>query len=161
MADRASWALNLNGDGTPLQSVARGAVDLEQSCRMKTRKSREAQTSSKPIARPPQGSVKDKTSDVRATTRLVDSPACQWWKRRHVPGSAHVASWSGPGGSRSTGFGGVQAPRWSNSKPTRTCGRITVISCLTRPTAIRRRHATADPAAYVKRVNARCSLSGA
>ena len=80
MADRVDeWALNyLNAfDGTPLQSVAKGAVDLGTLQDEEEKKAAlEAQTQFKPVLDRLKEALKDKASDVRATTRLVDSPAC-------------------------------------------------------------------------------------
>ena len=80
MADRVDeWALNyLNEfDGTPLQSVAKGAVDLGKLQDDDEKKAaEEAQTQFKPILDKLKDALKDKASDVRATSRLVDSPAC-------------------------------------------------------------------------------------
>ncbi|MDO9259535.1 MAG: molecular chaperone HtpG [Polaromonas sp.] len=80
MTDRVDeWALNyLNEfDGTPLQSVAKGAVDLGKLQDEGEKKAaEEAQTQFKPMLDRLKEALKDKASDVRATTRLVDSPAC-------------------------------------------------------------------------------------
>ena len=80
MTDRVDeWALNyLNDfDGTPLQSVAKGAVDLGQLQDEEEKKAaEEAASSIKPILDKLKESLKDKAQDVRVTTRLVDSPAC-------------------------------------------------------------------------------------
>ena len=80
MADRVDeWALNYlhDFDGTPLQSVAKGAVDLGKLQDEDEKKAaEEAQTQFKPILDKLKEVLKDKASDVRATSRLVDSPAC-------------------------------------------------------------------------------------
>lgn len=80
MADRVDeWALNYlhEFDGTPLQSVAKGAVDLGKLQDEDEKKAaEEAQTHFKPILDKLKEALKDKAKDVRATTRLVDSPAC-------------------------------------------------------------------------------------
>ncbi|MGV8803814.1 MAG: molecular chaperone HtpG [Polaromonas sp.] len=80
MADRVDeWALNYlhDFDGTPLQSVAKGAVDLGKLQDEDEKKAaEEAQTQFKPILDKLKQALKDKASDVRATSRLVDSPAC-------------------------------------------------------------------------------------
>ena len=80
MADRVDeWALNYlhDFDGTPLQSVAKGAVDLGKLQDEDEKKAaEEAQTQFKPILDKLKEALKDKASDVRATSRLVDSPAC-------------------------------------------------------------------------------------
>ena len=80
MADRVDeWALNYlhDFDGTPLQSVAKGAVDLGKLQDDDEKKAaEEAQTQFKPILDKLKEALKDKAGDVRATSRLVDSPAC-------------------------------------------------------------------------------------
>jgi molecular chaperone HtpG len=80
MTDRVDeWALNyLNEfDGTPMQSVAKGAVDLGTLQDDDEKKAAEdAQTQFKPVLDKLKEALKDKAKDVRATTRLVDSAAC-------------------------------------------------------------------------------------
>jgi molecular chaperone HtpG len=80
MTDRVDeWALSyLNEfDGTPLQSVAKGAVDLGKLQDEEEKKAAEAAAETfKPVLEKLKDSLKDKAKDVRVTTRLVDSPAC-------------------------------------------------------------------------------------
>jgi molecular chaperone HtpG len=80
MSDRVDeWALSfLNEfDGTALQSVAKGQVDLGQLQDEEEKKAAEqAETAFKPVLERLKEALKDKATDVRATTRLVDSPAC-------------------------------------------------------------------------------------
>ena len=80
MADRVDeWALNYlhDFDGTPLQSVAKGAVDLGKLQDEDEKKAlEEVQTQFKPVLDKLKEVLKDKAANVRATTRLVDSPAC-------------------------------------------------------------------------------------
>ncbi len=80
MTDRVDeWALNfLNEfDGTPLQSVAKGAVDLGKLQDETEKKAAEdAAESFKPVLAKLKEALKDKAEDVRVTSRLVDSPAC-------------------------------------------------------------------------------------
>ncbi|RZI78208.1 MAG: molecular chaperone HtpG [Variovorax sp.] len=80
MTDRVDeWALNyLNEfDGTPLQSVAKGAVDLGKLQDEEEKKAAEAAAETfKPMLEKLKEALKDKAEDVRVTTRLVDSPAC-------------------------------------------------------------------------------------
>jgi molecular chaperone HtpG len=80
MSDRVDeWALSfLNEfDGTPLQSVAKGAIDLGKLQDEEEKKAAEqAQEQFKPVLERIKEALKDKAADVRATTRLVDSPAC-------------------------------------------------------------------------------------
>jgi molecular chaperone HtpG len=80
MTDRVDeWALSYlrEFDGTPLQSVAKGAVDLGDLQDAEERKAAElAAESFKPVMEKLKEVLKDKADDVRVTTRLVDSPAC-------------------------------------------------------------------------------------
>jgi molecular chaperone HtpG len=80
MSDRVDeWALSfLNEfDGTPMQSVAKGAVDLGKLQDEEEKKAAEqAETEFKPVLDRLKEALKDKATDVRATSRLVDSPAC-------------------------------------------------------------------------------------
>ena len=80
MTDRVDeWALSfLNEfDGTPMQSVAKGAVDLGKLQDEAEKKAAEtAAESFKPTLEKLKEALKDKARDVRVTTRLVDSPAC-------------------------------------------------------------------------------------
>jgi len=80
MSDRVDeWAMSHVQvfDGTPLQSVAKGAVDLGTLQDEEEKKAAEAAAESfKPLLERLKASLKDKAQDVRVTTRLVDSPAC-------------------------------------------------------------------------------------
>jgi molecular chaperone HtpG len=64
-------------EGKPLQSVAKGAVDLGalQDDEEK-RQAEQAADAFKPVLERLKSSLKDRAKDVRVTTRLVDSPAC-------------------------------------------------------------------------------------
>ena len=80
MSDRVDeWALGfLNEfDGTPLQSVAKGAFDLGKLQDEEEKKAAEdAAETFKPLLAKLKEALKDKAEDVRVTSRLVDSPAC-------------------------------------------------------------------------------------
>jgi molecular chaperone HtpG len=80
MTDRVDeWALNYlhDFDGTPLQSVAKGAVDLGKlQDETEKKAAEEAAEAFKPMLAKLKEALKDKAEDVRVTTRLVDSPAC-------------------------------------------------------------------------------------
>jgi len=80
MTDRVDeWALNYlhDFDGTPMQSVAKGAVDLGKLQDEDEKKAaEEAAEAFKPLLAKLKEALKDKAEDVRVTTRLVDSPAC-------------------------------------------------------------------------------------
>jgi molecular chaperone HtpG len=80
MTDRVDeWAMSyLNEfEGTPLQSVAKGQVDLGKlQDEAEKKAAEEAAESFKPVLAKLKEALKDKAQDVRVTTRLVDSPAC-------------------------------------------------------------------------------------
>ncbi|MFT6590480.1 MAG: molecular chaperone HtpG [Rhodoferax sp.] len=80
MTDRVDeWALNYlqDFDSTPLQSVAKGAVDLGNLLDETEKKAaEEAAETFKPLLAKLKEALKDKAQDVRVTTRLVDSAAC-------------------------------------------------------------------------------------
>ncbi|MFD2754834.1 molecular chaperone HtpG [Comamonas terrae] len=80
MTDRVDeWALNYltEFDGTPLQSVAKGAVDLGKlQDEAEKKAAEEAAEAFKPVLAKLKEALKDRAEDVRATSRLVDSPAC-------------------------------------------------------------------------------------
>ena len=80
MTDRVDeWALNYlhEFDGTPMQSVAKGAVDLGKlQDEAEKKAAEEAAETFKPVLARLKEALKDKAQDVRVTTRLVDSPAC-------------------------------------------------------------------------------------
>ncbi len=64
-------------DGKPLQSVAKGGVDLGKLQDEEEKKAAEATAEAlKPLIERLKGSLQDRAKDVRVTTRLVDSPAC-------------------------------------------------------------------------------------
>jgi molecular chaperone HtpG len=80
MTDRVDeWGLSYlhDFDGTPLQSVAKGAVDLGKlQDEAEKKAAEEAAESFKPLLAKLKEALKDKAEDVRVTSRLVDSPAC-------------------------------------------------------------------------------------
>ncbi|MDZ4295033.1 MAG: molecular chaperone HtpG [Hydrogenophaga sp.] len=80
LADRVDeWAVSHlhEFDGTPLQSVAKGAVDLGSLQDEAEKKAAEAAAETfKPVLDRLKEALKGKAQDVRVTTRLVDSAAC-------------------------------------------------------------------------------------
>jgi molecular chaperone HtpG len=80
LADRVDeWMLShlYEFDGKPLQSVAKGAVDLGKLQDEAEMKAAEAAAEAfKPVQEKLKTVLKDRVKDVRVTTRLVDSPAC-------------------------------------------------------------------------------------
>ncbi|HEX6706359.1 MAG TPA: molecular chaperone HtpG [Albitalea sp.] len=64
-------------DGKPLQSVAKGAVDLGKlQDESEKKQAEQAASAFKPVLDRLKEALKDRAKDVRVTTRLVDSPAC-------------------------------------------------------------------------------------
>jgi molecular chaperone HtpG len=64
-------------EGKPLQSVAKGVVDLGAlQDEEEKRQAEQAADAFKPVLERLKSSLKDRAKDVRVTTRLVDSPAC-------------------------------------------------------------------------------------
>ncbi len=80
MSDRVDeWALSYltEFDGTSLQSVAKGAVDLGSlQDEAEKKAAEEAAEQFKPLLAKLKDALHDKAEDVRVTTRLVDSAAC-------------------------------------------------------------------------------------
>ena len=80
LADRVvEWMLAhlYEFEGRPLQSVAKGAVDLGKLQDEEEKKAIEAAAEAfKPVQERLRAALKDRAKDVRVTTRLVDSPAC-------------------------------------------------------------------------------------
>lgn len=80
MSERVDeWAMEFvtEFDGLPMQNIAKGAVDLGDLQDAEEKKALEqAAEQFKPVIEKLSGSLKDKTKEVRVTTRLVDSPAC-------------------------------------------------------------------------------------
>ena len=80
MADRVDeWAMEFvhEFDGVPMQNVSKGAVDLGDLQDAEEKKALEAAAEQfKPVVDQLTNALKMKTSEVRVTTRLVDSPAC-------------------------------------------------------------------------------------
>lgn len=80
LTDRVDeWAISQlpEFEGKPLQSIAKGAVDLGDLQDEEERKAAdEAAEAFKPVLERIKTALKDSAEDVRVTTRLVDSPAC-------------------------------------------------------------------------------------
>ncbi|MDZ5455375.1 molecular chaperone HtpG [Azohydromonas lata] len=80
LSDRVDeWMLShlYEFDGKPLQSVAKGAVDLGKLQGEEEKKhAEEAAETFKPVLDKLKETLKDRAKDVRVTTRLVESPAC-------------------------------------------------------------------------------------
>ena len=143
-------------EGHPLQSVAKGAVDLGALQDEDEKKAAEAAAETfKPVLDRLKESLKERAKDVRVTTRLVDSPACIVVEEGDM--SAHLA--------RLLKQAGQAAPE---SKPTLEVNpehalvkaleghaRFDDLAQVLFDQALLAEGGTlADPAGYVKRVNA-------
>jgi molecular chaperone HtpG len=80
LTDRVDeWMLShvFEFEGKPLQSVAKGAVDLGKlQDEAEKKQAEETATAFKPVLDRLKETLKERAKDVRVTTRLVDSPAC-------------------------------------------------------------------------------------
>lgn len=72
------WAMNFmyEYDGTPLQNIAKGAVDLgDLTDEAEKEEAKKAEESLKPVVDKLKGALSNRAKDVRVSNRLVDSPA--------------------------------------------------------------------------------------
>lgn len=73
------WAMNFltEFDGTPLQNIAKGAVDLgDLTDEGEKEEAKKAEESLKPVVEKLKSVLGERAKDVRVSSRLVDSPAC-------------------------------------------------------------------------------------
>ena len=73
------WAMNFlhEFDGTPLQNIAKGAVDLgELTDENEKQEAKQAEEKMQPVVEKLKTTLGKRTKDVRVSSRLVDSPAC-------------------------------------------------------------------------------------
>ncbi|WP_019519556.1 molecular chaperone HtpG [Faucicola boevrei] len=73
------WAMNFlhEFDGTPLQNIAKGAVDLDDlTDEAEKEEAKQAEENLKPIVDKLKGVLSNRAKDVKVSNRLVDSPAC-------------------------------------------------------------------------------------
>ncbi|MES1963977.1 molecular chaperone HtpG [Psychrobacter sp. AH5] len=73
------WAMNFLTafDGTPLQNIAKGAVDLgDLQDEEEKAEAQKAEESMKPVVDKLKTALGERAKDVKVSTRLVDSPAC-------------------------------------------------------------------------------------
>ena len=159
MTDRVDeWALNYlqDFDGTPLQSVAKGAVDLG-SLQDETEKkaAEEAAETFKPLLAKLKEALKDKAEDVRVTTRLVDSPACLVVQDHGM--STHLARMLKQAGQAAPEVKPVLEVNAEHPLVKKLDGSVhfhDLAHILFDQALLAEGGLPADPAAYVKRVNA-------
>ncbi|MCD9150886.1 molecular chaperone HtpG [Psychrobacter sanguinis] len=73
------WAMNFltQFDGTPLQNIAKGAVDLgDLQDEAEKKEAKKAEENLKPVVDKLKTALGGRAKDVQVSTRLVDSPAC-------------------------------------------------------------------------------------
>ncbi|MDO4699541.1 MAG: molecular chaperone HtpG [Moraxella sp.] len=73
------WAMNFihEFDGTPLQNIAKGAVDLgDLTDEAEKEEAKKAEETLKPVVEKLKTALGERAKDVRVSNRLVDSPAC-------------------------------------------------------------------------------------
>jgi molecular chaperone HtpG len=73
------WAMNFlhEFDGTPLQNIAKGAVDLgDLQDEAEKEEAKKAEENLKPVVDKLKTALGERAKDVQVSTRLVDSPAC-------------------------------------------------------------------------------------
>jgi molecular chaperone HtpG len=162
MSDRVDeWALGfLNEfDGTPLQSVAKGAFDLGKLQDEEEKKAAEAAADTlKPLLAKLKETLKDKADDVRITTRLVDSPACLVVKDHGVSlQMARMLKQAGQAAPESKPILEINAEHALVKKIDSDAGQIhfhDLAHILFDQALLAEGGLPDDPAAYVKRVNA-------
>jgi molecular chaperone HtpG len=159
MSDRVDeWALGfLNEfDDTPLQSVAKGAFDLGKLQDEAEKKAAEdAAESAKPLLAKLKEALKDKAEDVRVTTRLVDSPACLVTKEDGMSAQlARMLKQAGQAAPESKPILEINTDHALVKKLEGSVNFNDLAHILFDQAMLAEGGMPADPAAYVKRVNA-------
>ncbi len=159
MTDRVDeWALNFvhDFDGTSLQSVAKGAVDLGKlQDEAEKKAAEEAAETFKPLLAKLKEALKDKAEDVRVTTRLVDSPACLVVKDHGM--STQMARMLKQAGQAAPDIKPVLEVNAEHALVKKLEGSVhfnDLAHILFDQALLAEGGMPADPAAYVKRVNA-------
>ncbi len=159
MTDRVDeWALNFvhSYEGTPLQSVAKGQVDLGKlQDETEKKAAEEAAETFKPLLAKLKEALKDKAEDVRVTTRLVDSPACLVVKDHGM--STQMARMLKQAGQSAPDIKPVLEVNAEHALVKKLEGSVhfnDLAHILFDQALLAEGGMPADPAAYVKRVNA-------
>jgi len=159
LTDRVDeWLLShlYEHDGHPLQSVAKGAVDLGKLADEAEKKhAEEAATAFKPTLERLKISLKDRAKDVRVTTRLVDSPACLVVEEGDMSGHlARLLKQAGQGAPASQPILEVNAEHPLVKKLESSERFDDLAGVLFDQALLAEGGQLEDPAAYVRRVNA-------
>jgi len=159
LADRVDeWLLShlYEFDGHPMQSVAKGAVDLGKlEDEAEKKQAEEAATAFKPTLERLKEALKDRAKDVRVTTRLVDSPACLVAEEGDMSGHlARLLKQAGQGAPKAEPILEVN-PEHALVKRLETSAHFDALANILFDQALLAEGGQLeDPASYVKRVNA-------
>ena len=159
LSDRVDeWLLShlYEFDGKPLQSVAKGAVDLGKlQDEAEKKQAEEAATAFKPVLDRLKEALKDRAKDVRVTTRLVDSPACLVVEEGDMSGHlARLLKQAGQSAPKSQPILEVNAEHALVKRLDGSAHFDELAHILFDQALLAEGGQLEDPAAYVKRVNA-------
>ncbi|MEO8080434.1 MAG: molecular chaperone HtpG, partial [Caldimonas sp.] len=143
-------------DGHPLQSVAKGSVDLGKlEDEAEKKQAEEAATAFKPTLERLKAALKDRAKDVRVTTRLVDSPACLVVEEGDMSGHlARLLKQAGQGAPKAEPILEVNAEHALVRQLESSAHFDDLANILFDQALLAEGGQLDDPAAYVKRVNA-------
>ena len=143
-------------DGKPLQSVAKGAVDLGKlQDEAEKKQAEEAAEAFKPVLERLKEALKDRAKDVRVTTRLVDSPACLVVEEGDMSGHlARLLKQAGQGAPASQPMLEVNAEHALVKRLEASEHFDDLANILFDQALLAEGGQLDDPAAYVRRVNA-------
>ncbi|MEO5843602.1 MAG: molecular chaperone HtpG [Caldimonas sp.] len=159
LTDRVDeWLLShlYEHEGHPLQSVAKGSVNLGKlEDEAEKKHAEEAATAFKPTLERLKISLKDRAKDVRVTTRLVDSPACLVVEEGDISGHlARLLKQAGQGAPVSQPILEVNAEHALVRKLESSEHFDDLAGILFDQALLAEGGQLEDPAAYVRRVNA-------
>ena len=143
-------------DGKPLQSVAKGGVDLGKlQDDAEKKQAEETAEAFKPVIDKLKAALKDRAKDVRVTTRLVDSPACLVVEEGDMSGHlARLLKQAGQGAPASQPILEVNAEHALVKKLVSSEHFDDLAGILFDQALLAEGGQLEDPAAYVRRVNA-------
>ena len=143
-------------DGKPLQSVAKGSVDLGSlQDEAEKKQAEEAATAFKPLLDRLKEVLKERAKDVRVTTRLVDSPACLVVEEGDMSGHlARLLKQAGQSAPKSLPTLEVNAEHALVKRLDGSAHFDDLANILFDQALLAEGGQLEDPAAYVKRVNA-------
>ena len=143
-------------DGKPLQSVAKGSVDLGKlQDEAEKKQAEEAATAFKPVLDRLKEALKERAKDVRVTTRLVDSPACLVVEEGDMSGHlARLLKQAGQSAPKSLPTLEVNAEHALVKRLDGSAHFDALANILFDQALLAEGGQLEDPAAYVRRVNA-------